>query len=143
MSANLVLILVIWKVSRIQSSVFLITMFLLRKNIWQRNYRKPLCKLKSLLLKRKVYTSHCNFGKKLSRNTKRRYFNDLEIKKDTDNWRFYWEPKWKSNSDKGKCFFSKAVKWLKILIIPNYMHIESNDGLTETLCLKLPKYCKY
>ena len=23
------------------------------------------------------------------------------------------------------------------------MHIESNDGLTETLCLKLPKYCKY
>ena len=39
---------------------------------------------------RKAYTSQCNFCKKLPRNTRRTYFNNLDIKKVTDN-RTLWK----------------------------------------------------
>ena len=41
------------------------------------------------LTDRKQYTIHCNFCKKLLRTTKKRYFNNLDTKKVTDN-RTFW-----------------------------------------------------
>ena len=99
------LVFPIWKGSIIEFCVFLTIMPLLKKyifvqmklHLWLRNCTKPLWKryklrIKFLKLKllsdRKAYISQNNFRKKLLRNTKRRYFNNLHIKKVTDNWTF-------------------------------------------------------
>ena len=106
---------------------------------------------------KKAYTSQHNFRKKLQRNTKRTYFNNLDIKKVTDN-RTFWKTVVPLFSNKFlrnekinltekngiistnrelsrvfSNFFSKAVKELKIPSISNVMHDESNDSLKEAL----------
>ena len=113
--------------------------------------------LKSKILSgRKAYTWHCNFWKKLLRNSKRTYFHNLDIKKATDNQTFWTTvvPNEFSRNEKINLieeneiistdselsrvfsnFFSKAVEELKILCvsISNLTHNESNDSLKEAL----------
>ena len=104
-SPNLILELLIWKVSRIQSSVFLINIPLLKENVfvqmkfhlWLRTAQSLMkrSKLRNKFLKpkafsfRKAYTSQRNFCKKLLRYTKGAYFNNLDIKKFTDDQTFW------------------------------------------------------
>ena len=106
---------------------------------------------------RKNYTSQRNPCKKLSKNNKRTYFNNLDIRKDTDNQTF-WKTvvplfsnkfskskkinlkegnKTISNDDK-LCrvfnnFFSKTTDELKIRNISNYKPHNTNDPLKEAL----------
>ena len=106
---------------------------------------------------RRAYTSQYKFCKKLLRNTKRTYFNNLNIKKVTDNrtfWKFVlplFSNKFSRNdkinlteeneiistdSELNRIFsnfFSKAVKELKIPSIPNFTHSENNDPLKQAL----------
>ena len=97
MPANLILMLAIWNVLRIQFSVFLISFHLLKENIFIRVKESPFMtkelhkaivkryKLRNKFFKskwfsdRKTYTSRHNFCKKLLRNTKRTYFDSLNI----------------------------------------------------------------
>ena len=94
-----------------------------------------------------------NFYKKLPRNTKRTYFNTLDIKKVSDNQTF-WKTVFPLFSNKFSRnekinltgenqiisidrelsrifsnFYSKAVKELKIPSISNVTHNESNESL--------------
>ena len=106
---------------------------------------------------RKNYTSQRNLCKKLLKNTKRTFFNNLDIRKVTDN-RTFWKTvvplfsnkfsksekinltegnKTISNDDE-LCrvfnnFFSKIVDELKIPNISNYKIDNTNDPLKEAL----------
>ena len=106
---------------------------------------------------RKNYTSQRNLCKKLLKSTKRTYFNNLDIRKVTDN-RTFWKTvvplfsnkfsksekinltegnKTISNDDE-LCrvfnnFFSKTVDELKIPTISNYKLDNTNDPLKEAL----------
>ena len=106
---------------------------------------------------RKNYTSQRNLCKKLLKSTKRTYFNNLDIRKVTDN-RTFWKTvvplfsnkfsksekinltegnKTISNDDE-LCrvfnnFFSKIVDELKIPNISNYKIDNTNDPLKEAL----------
>ena len=106
---------------------------------------------------RKNYTSQRNLCKKLLKSTKRTYFNNLDIRKVTDN-RTFWKTvvplfsnkfsksekinltegnKTISNDDE-LCqvfnnFFSKIVDELKIPNISNYKLDNTNDPLKEAL----------
>ena len=116
-------------------------------------------KLRNKFLKsrRKNHTSQRNLCKKLLKNTKRTYFNNLDIKKVTDN-RTFWktivplfsskfsksekinltEGNRKISNDDELCrvfnnFFSKTVDELKILNISNYKLDNTNDPLKQAL----------
>ena len=106
---------------------------------------------------RKNYTAQRNLCKKLLKNTKRTYSNNLDIRKFTDNRTFrktvdpHFSNKFskseKINSTKGNktipnidqpCpvfnnFFSKIVDELKILNISNYKIVNANDPIKEAL----------
>ena len=85
------------------------------KETAQSHYEKTQTKNKFLKSKtfseRNAYTSQRNFCKKLLRNTKRTYFNNLDTKKVTNN-RTFWKllfgcfkhifEKWENKSDWGK-----------------------------------------
>ena len=106
---------------------------------------------------RKNYTSQRNLCKKLLKSTKRTYFNNLDIRKVTDN-RTFWKTvvplfsnkfsksekinltegnKTISNDDElcrvFNTFFSKTVDELQILNISNYKLDNTNDPLNEAL----------
>ena len=111
----------------------------------------------SNLCDRKNYTSQKNLCKKLLKNTKRTYFNNLDIRKVTDNrtcWKtvvplFYnklsksektnlTEKNKTISNDDELCrifnnFFSKTVDKLKIPNISSYKLDKSNDPLKEAL----------
>ena len=109
------------------------------------------------LFKWKNYTSQRNICKKLLKNTKRTYFNNLGIRKVTDN-RWFWKTvvplfsnkfskseeinlregnKTISNDDElcrvFNSFFSKTVDELKIPNTSNYKLDNINDPLKEAL----------
>ena len=97
------------------------------------------------------------FCKKLLRNTKRTYFNNIDIKKVNDNWTFcktvvpLFSNKFSRNekidlTEKNEIistdselsqvfsnFFSKAVEAVKIPSISNFTHNGSNDSLKKAL----------
>ena len=130
----------------------------LHKGIMKRStkLRKKFLKLRNLY-DRKNYTSQRNLCKKLLKNTKRTYSNNLDIRKVTDNQTF-WKTvvrlfsnkflkskkinltegnKTISNDDElpwvFNIFFSKTVYEIKIPNISNYKLGNTKDPLKEAL----------
>ena len=129
----------------------------LRKAIMKRSKLKNKFLKSTNLSDRKNYTSQRNLCKKLLKNTKRTYLNNLNIRKVTDNRKF-WKTavpifsKKLSKSEKINLtegnktilndnelcqvfnnFFSKIVDELKITNISNYKIDTTNDPLKEGL----------
>ena len=88
-SLNLILELLVWKVLKMQPSVFLVNMPLLKENIFvQMNLHLLSKQLQKAIFLREAYTPQRNFSlKKLLRKTKRTYLNNLDVKKisETEN----------------------------------------------------------
>ena len=132
-------------------------------------------KLRNAFLKSEIFSyrkaciSQRNLCKKLFRNARRTYFNNLNIKKATDKATFWknfallfsnkfsrneklnlTEKKWNYLRKKKKVFinfFPKAAKELKTQNISNFMQNESHDSLKEALNYfekkKKKQFCKY